>query len=187
MTVFATDVDADALLTEAGIVRIRSARPEDAAALRALHERVSPDTLYLRFFTMSPSLIGAEVDRLTRPADADHHSLVAEVHREVVGVATYERLSDGSQAEVAFLVDDAHQGRGIGMLLLEHLATVATAQGIVTFVAETLPANARMLHVFADAGFPVTTRLDDGVVQVAVPLRLDEDFRRAVDAREARA
>lgn len=187
MSVFAADVDADALLTEAGIVRIRSARPEDAAALRALHERLSPDTLYLRFFTMSPSLIGAEVDRLTRPADEGHHSLVAEIHREVVGVATYERLAAPGEAEVAFLVDDAHQGRGVGMLLLEHLATVATTQGIVTFVAETLPANARMLHVFSDAGFPVTTRLGDGVVHVVVPLRFDEEFRRAVDAREARA
>jgi acetyl coenzyme A synthetase (ADP forming)-like protein len=187
MTNFATDVDADALLSDAGIVRIRSARPDDAAALRAMYKGLSSDTLYLRFFTVSPALAGEDVDRLTRPADGGHHSLVAEIRGEIVGVATYERLDDPAEAEVAFLVDDAHQGRGVGMLLLEHLATVATANGIVNFVAETLPANARMLHVFSDAGFPVTTTLRTDVVHVVVPLRFDEDFRRAVDAREAKA
>ena len=129
MTTFATDVDADALLSDSGIVRIRSARSDDVAALRAMYERLSPDTLYLRFFTVSAALAGEDVDRLTRPADGGHHSLVAEIRGEIVGVATYERLDDPAQAEVAFLVDDAHQGRGVGMLLLEHLATVATSDG----------------------------------------------------------
>ena len=185
MTAFVTDVDA--LLSDAGIVRIRSARPDDAAALAALYARVSADTLYLRFFTMSRAVVTEDLERLTRPANSKHYSLVAEIAGEIVGVATYERLGDPTKAEVAFLVDDAHQGRGVGMLLLEHLAIVATSQGIVTFVAETMPANARMLHVFSDAGFPVSTELESGVVHVVVPLRFDEAFRRAVDAREAHA
>ena len=172
MSVFVADVDSDALLSDAGIVRLRSARATDAGPLRALYERLSPDTLYLRFFTMSQP-VAADVDRLTRSADAGHYSLVAEIRGEVVGVATYERLEDPSKAEVAFLVDDAHQGRGVGMLMLEHLAAVATAQGIVAFVAETLPANARMLHVFSDAGFPVTTTLAGGIVRVEMPRRFD--------------
>ena len=187
MTALIGGVDADALLSDAGIVRIRSARPADAAALRDMYAKLSADTLYLRFFTVSAGVVGEDVERLTRAADDEHHSLVAEIRGEIVGVATYERLDEPSRAEVAFLVDDAHQGRGVGMLLLEHLATVATAQGIVTFVAETLPANARMLHVFSDAGFPVSTTLLSNVVQVEVPLRFDEAFRLAVDAREARA
>jgi acyl-CoA synthetase (NDP forming)/GNAT superfamily N-acetyltransferase len=187
MTAFVTGVDADALLSDVGIVRIRSAQQGDVDALRAMYAKLSPDTLYLRFFTVSPGLAGEDVERLTRTADDEHHSLVAEIRGEIVGVATYERLDDPATAEAAFLVDDEHQGRGVGMLLLEHLATVATAHGIGTFVAETLPANARMLHVFSDAGFPVSTSLHDGVVQVEVPLRFDEEFRLAVDAREARA
>ncbi len=185
MTALATDVDA--LLSDAGIVRIRSVRPDDAGALAALYGRVSADTLYLRFFSVSRAVATDDVERLTRPSDSTHYSLVAEIAGEIVAVATYDRLDDPTKAEVAFLVDDAHQGRGVGMLLLEHLAIAATAQGILTFVAETLPANARMLHVFSDAGFPVTTSLGDGVVRVVVPLRFDEAFRRAVDAREARA
>ena len=181
------DVDADALLTDAGIVRIRSARRADAQQLRAMYDRVSPDTLYLRFFTMSRTLMERDIDRLTRPPDAEHVSLVAEVRGAVVGVATYERGDEPGEAEVAFIVDDAFQGRGVGMLLLEHLAAVASRHGVVRFVADTLPANARMLHVFADAGFPVQTTLGQGVVRVVMPLRFDEEFRRAVDIREARA
>lgn len=150
MTSVVTDVDA--LLSDAGIVRIRSARPDDAVALAALYARVSADTLYLRFFTIPRSPADEEVARLIRSADSKHYSLVAEITGEIVGVATYERLGDPTRAEVAFLIDDAHQGRGVGMLLLEHLALAATSQGISTFVAETLPANARMLHVFSDAG-----------------------------------
>ncbi len=187
MTIHAPDVEADALLTDAGIVHIRSARPQDAPALRAMYERISPDTLYLRFFTMSRTLLDEDVARLTRSQDEAHHSLVAEIGGELIGAATYERLDDPAEAEVAFIVDDAHQGRGVGMLLLEHLATVAITHGILRFVAETLPDNARMLHVFSDAGFPVSTRLDSGVVEVVMPLRFDEEFRHAVDIREAKS
>jgi acyl-CoA synthetase (NDP forming)/GNAT superfamily N-acetyltransferase len=180
-------IDADALLTDAGIARIRSARRTDAPELQAMYERVSPDTLYLRFFTMSRALLDRDIDRLTREPDAWHVSLVAEVAGAVVGVATFERGDTPGEAEVAFIVDDAFQGRGVGMLLLEHLAAAAPRHGVVRFVADTLPANARMLHVFADAGFPVQTTLDQGVVRVVMPLRFDEEFRRAVDVREARA
>ena len=180
-------VDADALMTDAGIVRIRSARRADAQQLRAMYERVSPDTLYLRFFTMSRTLMERDIDMLTVPPDAEHVSLVAEVKGAVVGVATYQRSDVPGDAEVAFIVDDAFQGRGVGMLLLEHLAAVASRHGVVRFVADTLPANARMLHVFADAGFPVHTTLGQGVVRVVMPLRFDEEFRRAVDVREANA
>ncbi len=180
-------VDADALLTDAGIVRIRSARRADAPQLRAMYGRLSPDTLYLRFFTMSRTLMDRDVDRLTLPLDAEHVSLVAEVRGAVVGAATYQRNDQPGEAEVAFIVDDAFQGRGVGMLLLEHLAAIASRHGIVRLVADTLPANARMLHVFADAGFPVQTTLSQGVVRVVISLRFDEEFRRAADIREAHA
>ena len=185
MSAFVTDIDA--LLSDAGIVRIRSVRPDDAAALGAMYRRISADSLYLRFFTISTDPVAGDIVRLTRPFDGRSYSLVAEIAGEVVGVASYEVLDDPTTAEVAFLVDDAHQGRGVGMLLLEHLAIVATAHGVVTFVAETLPANARMLHVFSDAGFPVSTSMRGGVIHVVVSLRFDEGFRRAVDTREARA
>jgi acyl-CoA synthetase (NDP forming)/GNAT superfamily N-acetyltransferase len=187
VTTPAIGIDVDALLVDAGIARIRTATPDDAAALAAMFARVSPDTVYLRYFSVSDAALRDDLAATTRPADDAHDSLVAEVGGEIVGVATFERLDDPALAEVAFLVDDAHQGRGVGMLLLEHLASLARARGIERFVAETLPINARMLHVFSDAGFPVHTKSGDGVVHVSIPLTFDDAYRVAVDEREARA
>ncbi|MEJ7755619.1 MAG: GNAT family N-acetyltransferase [Nocardioidaceae bacterium] len=58
------------------------------------------------------------------------------------------------EAEVAFLVEDAHQGRGLGQLLLEHLAQAGREQGVAAFVADVLPDNVRMIQVFREAGLP---------------------------------
>jgi acyl-CoA synthetase (NDP forming)/GNAT superfamily N-acetyltransferase len=190
----ASDVDLDALLTNTGIVRIRTAQRSDVAAIRDLYDGVSADTLYLRFFTFSGGIVAHEVEAQTRPAGDSHASLLAEIRGHVVGVASFERLDRGSGsdtgsgiAEVAFLVDDTQRGRGIGVLLLEQLAAIARARGIVKFVADTLPDNAQVLHLFADAGLPVTTEHGAGIVRVGVELRCDERFRSAVDRREALA
>jgi len=179
-------VDVDALLSDSGIARIRSAQRRDVIAIRAMYDRVSDDTLYLRFFTFSGGVVAHEVEAQTRPAGDDHASLVAEIGGDVVGVASFERL-DRDVAEIAFLVDDTHRARGVGMLLLEQLAATARARGIVKFVADTLPGNGRMLNLFADAGLPVTTEYGSGVIRVGLELRVDESFRSAVDRREALA
>ena len=188
MTTNAIDVGLDALLNDTGIVRIRTVRPSDLAALREMYEGVSEDAHYLRFFSVSRARDGEQLERLTRAADGRHAALLAEVGGTVVGVATWERPDEEShEAEIAFLVDNDHHGRGVGMLLLEHLAAGATRHGIDRFVAETLVGNSSMLHVFAEAGFSVTTRYDGGIVHVELPLRLDADFRDATDYREAQA
>ena len=83
----------------------------------------------------------------------------------MIGVGRYDRI-ENDQAEVAFLVEDAHQGRGIAQLLLEHLADAARERGITKFVAEVLPQNRRMAQVFADAGYRVQKGYDDGVLMV---------------------
>jgi acyl-CoA synthetase (NDP forming)/GNAT superfamily N-acetyltransferase len=179
-------IDVDALLTDAGIVRIRTVQPSDAPALRLLHKGVSTDTLYLRFFSMSRAVVEEEIQALTRPPAEDHGALLAEIGGQVVGVATFERLDDDPEAaEVAFLVDDTQQGRGIGMLLLEHLAGEAVKHGVVRFVAETLPTNSSMLNVFRDAGFPLTKQSGHTIVHVEIPLQFDDFFRSATDRREA--
>jgi acyl-CoA synthetase (NDP forming)/GNAT superfamily N-acetyltransferase len=188
MTVRSFDVDVDALLTDAGIVRIRTVRPSDAEALHAMYEGVSADAIRLRFFSVSTTVITKDIEALTRAPDDDHASLLVEIGAEVVGVATFERLDDEpTHAEVAFLVDDSHRGRGVGMLLLEHLAALASKYGIAQFVAETLPGNSSMLHLFRDAGLPLVTQQGTYVVHVELPLQFDDDFHAAVDGREAHA
>src|SRR5450432_1339586 len=184
----AADIDLDALLLDGRIVRIRTVRASDAGALQAMHDGVSSDALYLRFFSLSRAVVPEEIHALTRPAGDDHLSLLAEIGGHVVGVATFERLdSDHTKAEIAFLVDDTHRGRGVGMLLLEHLAAAAVTVGVRSFVAETLASNSSMLRVFADTGLPMVSRYDEGVVHIEIALEFDDEFRNAVDRREAHA
>ena len=182
------DVDVDALLVDAGIARIRTVRPTDAAVLYRMYERASPDALHMRFFSVSEVNSRRDVERMTRPASDEHGSLLAQIGDDVVGVASFERLDDDpTAAEFAVLVDDAQHGRGIGMLLLEHLSTLATLCGVTRFVAEVLPSNAAMLHLFRDAGLPITKQTGTNVVHVELPLQFDGYFRRAVGSREALA
>ena len=188
MTVQIPDVDVDALLVDAGIARIRTVRPTDAAVLECMYDKASEDSLRMRFFSVSEGNTRLDVERMTRAPGDDHGSLLAQIGDEVVGVASFERLDDDpAAAEFAVLVDDAQHGRGIGMLLLEHLSALATLAGITRFVAEVLPSNAPMLHLFRDAGLPMAKQTGTNVVHVELPLQFDGYFRRAVGTREALA
>ena len=185
MRLVAMPTEADVLLRSGAIARIRPVRPDDEAALRDLYDRLSARTLYLRFFSAARTSAGQDVTRLVR-ADPDRHAaLQVLLGGRVVAVAGYERLDDPTDAEVAFVVDDSCQGLGIGTLLFEHLTSAAAAQGVRRFIAETLLENARMLHVFRDAGLPVTTRLEaGGTVHVELPLTPDEHYLDIVGTRE---
>src|SRR5215472_17650229 len=113
-----------ALLTDGATVRIRHARPADAEAVRAMHAAMSPDNLYLRFFSLSPRNADAEARRVCREPGPDHAALLAWLGDRLVGVASYEPAGGADTAEVAFAVPDDMHGRGIATLLLEHLVSV---------------------------------------------------------------
>ena len=171
MALAGCDYDVDVLLRDGGTAHIRSVRESDALALRTMYDGVSEDTLYLRFFIVSKLVIAREVAALTRHTDDQHGSLVAEIAGRIVGVATFERQqADPTLAEIAFLVSDDYRGRGVGTLLLAHLAIIASSVGVERFFAETLPTNTRMLHVFADSGFPLTTTCSQHMVRLDFPL-----------------
>lgn len=177
----------DVLAADGRIVQIRPVCPEDAPALLSLYQRESDESLRLRFFTSGRGALDREVERLVRPAGPDHVALAADDAGELVGVASYEREPDTDRAEFAVIVDDRHHGRGIGTLLLEHLAGHARRQGVLQLTGDVLAENAAMLRVARDL---VTTRLtapQAGVVEVRVPTELDEAALEAVDARERTA
>src|SRR3712207_8531313 len=90
-------------------------------------------------------------------------------------------------AEVAFLIEDAHQGRGLGSVLLEHLAAAARERGIKRFVAEVLAQNSRMVRVFHDAGYKATREYEEGVVHLAFPIEQTEDALAVAYEREQRS
>jgi acyl-CoA synthetase (NDP forming)/L-amino acid N-acyltransferase YncA len=166
-----------ALLSDGRTVQIRPATPEDFAAVKAMHEAMSPDNAYLRFFSLSRTAAEREARRVTREPGLDHAALLAVYGGQVAGLASYEveRDSGGKTAEVAFAVADTMHQRGIATLLLEHLVSLARARQVESFVAETLTENIGMLRVFSDAGLPVTTRRADGVVTITIPLPPDDD------------
>ncbi|HET9075707.1 MAG TPA: GNAT family N-acetyltransferase [Acidimicrobiales bacterium] len=178
----------DAILSDGGTVRIRVITPADGPELIALHERLSDETVYLRFFSYHPHLSEREVARFTT-VDGDHRmALIATLRGRIVGVARYDRHTDRpEQAEVAFVVDDAHQGRGLGTLLLEHLAAYARTRGISSFVAETLPQNQPMQEVFRRTGFVEQTRYSDGLVEVVLEIQPTVATVDAIERRWATA
>ena len=79
-------------------------------------------------------------------------------------------VAEPGTAEVAFAVDDPHQGLGLGTLLMRHLATIARAAGLERFVAEVLAGNTAMLKVFEKSGLRASTRREHDVVHVTLAL-----------------
>jgi GNAT superfamily N-acetyltransferase len=163
--------------------RVRPIRPDDGQRLVALHGRLSPRSLYLRFFGPHPMLSEAEVQRFTEVDYADRLALVATMGDHVLAVARYDRFAGTGEAEVAFVVEDAYQHHGVGSELLDELADAALARGVTTFRAETLAENRAMLDVFHRAGFPVTSSTAFGTVTLRFPIAPTPE---SVGARAAR-
>jgi acetyl coenzyme A synthetase (ADP forming)-like protein len=179
-----TDLDCDVLAADGATVHVRPIRPDDGDRLVEFHGRLSPETVYRRFFGARPRLPAAEVERFTHVDYHDRLALVAEHADELIGVARYDRVPGTGDAEVAFVVSDAHQGRGLGTLLLEHLAAAARNRGIARFVADTLVSNTGMLRVFGHAGFTVERTYDQGIVRLEFPIEPTEKFVLAVEDRD---
>ena len=176
----------DVVLADGGTVHVRPILPSDRATYLAFFDRLSPETRYARFLSPKPELSDAEVRHFLDVDFRDRMALVAFDGDEMVAVARYDRLDD-DDAEVAFVIDDAHQGRGLGTLMLEYLAASGRENGVSRFVAETLPTNQRMLAVFHDAGYQTVDQFAEGVVQVEFPIATTEAAREAVEEREHRA
>src|SRR5262245_27856829 len=179
--------EADVVLSDGGTVHVRPVQPDDAAAFRAFHDRLSSQSLYYRYFSPKPRLTDAEVERFTCVDMVDRVALVALLGDELIADARYDRWAGTDEAEVAFTVADDHQGRGLGTLLLEHLAAIARSHGIARFTAEVLGENRAMLAVFARAGWPVSRAFDSGVVDVVFDIVPTPDYLNTVERREQRA
>ncbi|SBT38323.1 bifunctional acetate--CoA ligase family protein/GNAT family N-acetyltransferase [Micromonospora narathiwatensis] len=161
----------DVLLSDGTAVQLRQIRPADAPEIVAMHSRFSERTRYLRYFSPYPRIPERDLRRFVNVDHRDREAFVVLAGDRIVAVGRYERLGPGSpEAEVAFVVEDEYQGRGIGSVLLEHLADAARRFGIVHFVAEVLPANGAMLRVFSDFGYQVQRQYADGVVHLSFPI-----------------
>ncbi|WP_055494375.1 bifunctional GNAT family N-acetyltransferase/acetate--CoA ligase family protein [Streptomyces sp. TP-A0356] len=187
--------EADVVLRDGGTARIRPITVDDAERLVSFYEQVSDESKYYRFFAPYPRLSAKDVHRFTHHDFVDRVGLAATVGGEFIATVRYDRIgTDGmpasapaDEAEVAFLVQDAHQGRGVASALLEHIAAVARERGIRRFAAEVLPANTKMIKVFTDAGYQQKRSFEDGVVRLEFDLEPTDRSVAVQRAREQRA
>ncbi|WP_445154598.1 bifunctional acetate--CoA ligase family protein/GNAT family N-acetyltransferase [Arthrobacter sp. Hor0625] len=179
--------EADVVLRDGGTAHLRPIHPADADAVQAFHVGQSQKSIYMRFFAFKSKLSAKELKRFTEVDYKDRVALVITIGGDIIGIGRYDRLQDPAEAEVAFNIADAHQGRGIGSILLEHLAAAARENGIRKFSAEVLPENRKMLMVFSDAGYDVKRHFDDGVVSLEFNIDPTDKSRAVMESREHRA
>ncbi|MDT0450220.1 GNAT family N-acetyltransferase [Streptomyces hesseae] len=184
---YPTHWEADVVLRDGGIAHIRPITPDDAGRLVSFYEQVSDQSKYYRFFAPYPRLSDRDVHRFTHHDYVDRVGLAAIVGDEFIATVRYDRIAPADEAEVAFLVQDAHQGRGVASALLEHVAAVARERSIRRFAAEVLPTNTKMIKVFTDAGYTQKRSFEDGVVRLGLDLEPTDASLAVQRAREQRA
>jgi len=185
--------EADVLLRDGGTAHLRPISPDDRDLLVEFYAEVSAESKYLRFFAPMPRLSDKDVERFTHVDYVDRVAFVLTVRGKMIAVGRFDREprrpdgTGGDEAEVAFLVQDAHQGRGIAQLLLEHLAQAGRERGVGKFVAEVLPENQRMIQIFREAGYRVAGGFQDGVMRLEFPIDPTDTAIAVMQAREHRA
>ena len=178
--------EADVVLRDGSVAHLRPIKPSDVEGIHLFHSKQSEESIYLRFFAPLKQLSDRDVHRFTHVDYVDRVALVAVMRGDIIGIGRYDRISPRS-AEVAFNISDHYQGKGIGSVLLEHLAAIAREQGITEFTAEVLPQNRKMLQVFSDAGYAVSRHLEDGVVAVHFDIEPTDASKAVAMSREHRA
>ena len=156
---------------------IRAIRPDDSGSLREQFvKHLSTESVRLRFHGLRRAPSESEAFRLTNIDFVDHVALVATPRsdpKELIGVARYTVDDEGPRhdlAEVAFLVLDEYQGKGVGTQLLKHLAILAKTRGIHELRADVLADNQAMLRVIEQSGFRVRRSIGSGVVQLVLSI-----------------
>ena len=119
-----------ALLTDGTTLTIRPAGPGDYGAVKRLHEAMSPENLYFRFFSLSRASAEQEARRVCLDNRPGMVALVGLADDEVAGVASYELTGDEATAEIALAVADHMHRHGVATLLLEHLVSLGRANGV---------------------------------------------------------
>lgn len=179
--------ETDVVLADGRTVTIRPISPTDDRLIEKFHALLSPETIYYRFFSPVPKLSDKLLHRFVNVDYTDRMAFVAILGDSIISVARYDRIPGRADAEVAFLVSDAHQGRGIGSIMLEMLAARASETGISRFIADTLPDNTRMLKLFRDAGYVDTHSYRDGIVQVTFNIEPTPESIERMHVREQKA
>ena len=158
--------EADVVLRDGTVAHVRPITPADGPGVREFHAGQSDESIYLRFFAPLRELSDRDVQRFTVIDYRERVALVALQRGKIIGIGRYDEIGQQT-AEVAFNISDHMHGKGIGSVLLEHLALIGYELGVTRFVAEVLPQNRKMLNVFKEAGYVLRHRLEDGVINLS--------------------
>ncbi len=160
-------------LRDGSAVEIRALRSDDREDMLAAIGRTSPQSLRRRFFVPKRGFSETELAFFMNIDFNNHVALVAQVEEEgrqaIVGGGRYIMVEPG-KAEIAFVVVDAYQGKGIGAALMNHLARLARDAGLKELIAEVLPENTGMLKVFNKFGFRRGSTRDPQVIHLVLQL-----------------
>ncbi len=178
--------EADVVLRDGTVAHMRPITPADADGVRAFHAQQSPESIYLRFFAPVREASDEAVRRTTEVDYVNQGVIVVTVRDQPVGYARFERTGEHT-AEVAFNIADSHHGKGIGSILLEHLAAIGLELGYTTFVADVLAENSKMLGVFQAAGYDLDYDLEHGYVTVSFAIAPTAESTAVRQSREHRA
>ena len=187
MADYPSDYEFDIVLRDGAVARFRPLRPEDAPLLLALFEHTGAQSRYYRFFRAKDELTPEELG--TSPRSTTWIGWLSASLKTGRwwgwGGTTGRRMS--RPAEVAFLVADAQQGRGIGTALLQMLGSYGRAHGVSEFKAFVLPENLQMMRVFRSSGYELSRTLEEGVYSLDFPTAVSAGSRAAEEEREKRA
>ena len=151
-------------------IRIRPIRPRDVRWIVPAFRRLSPETIYQRFFTTMSEMPRELAERFANVDHRRREALVAEVSKGIsyqpAGVARYEPSEQEGVAEVAILVADGYQNKGIGRVLFHAILQAGLNNGIRTFTAEVLSENHRMLHLLQSEAEIRESKVQQGVTHL---------------------
>lgn len=175
MAAYPRELEREVVLRDGARLRLRPIRPEDQDRLITFYDRLSRHTAYQRFFTVMKRLppnwahLLANVDYVRRLALLAEHGLPEDP--ELVGVARYEPTGQADMAEIAFVIQDGWQNRGLGTLMLDALLAAAEARGIRRFRAYVLASNARMIDLLVRFTDVQERRMESGVTELLLARR----------------
>ncbi len=178
----------DVVLRTGQRLRVRPIRPDDRSRIEGLFYRLSEWTRYLRFGYTKKQITDAELGYYTEMDPPRKYAYVATMgegeQERIVAVGRWFLMAGGKTAEVAFVVEDNIQVRGIGTALLEQLAASAAHYKINRFVARVIPENSRMIEVFEESGFKFQKVFDEGTYEYSIDLREQAEFSKRQAYRE---
>ncbi|MCH7229795.1 bifunctional GNAT family N-acetyltransferase/acetate--CoA ligase family protein [Glycomyces sp. L485] len=179
----------DALAADGRIVRLRRTTADDVPALLAMHDDCTASDLRQRFFATGSGIVSSEVGRLVGlNTSGDGAAIVAVDDGIPVGAASFERYPERPErAELGLIVVPGHQHRGIGTLMLEHLAGIAASEGVKELSGQILAGNTPMLRLAKSLAPGTAMPFQDGVVDLLLTADLDEALAEDIAGRERAA